>query len=199
MLKRIMISIVGLILIAVVVWLGFCSTQDPKLVIWFGLSSAFFAPLGLQFIAQAFNLNDRNALKKLLKISEIDELIKQAESQEEKIHLLEKEREMISEIIRYETTRRAIQEHRRVLDIEAKRIIDDIASTNEKLAQLEIDLPESSVSKQTIEELYAGINRNSTIRKIYEISILDAIFQMGPTQLATTTLMGIFNMIRNRK
>ena len=78
-------------LIGGTVYLGFQSLKDNRFVIWFGIASATAAPVGLNLFTYAFSRTDREIIQQLAKVPEIERLIQQAKTQEEKIQVLEAE------------------------------------------------------------------------------------------------------------
>ena len=81
--KRIISAIIGIFLIGVVIYLGLKSGDDNKYIVPFGLTSALIAPMGLSALGYSIKRKD-DTLQKLAKISQIDALIEQAETEEEK-------------------------------------------------------------------------------------------------------------------
>jgi hypothetical protein len=71
------------------VWLGLKTTSDAAFVVWFGLASAILAPTGIAMIGYAITGGQREVLQRLSKVPEIDKLISEAKTQEERIRLLE--------------------------------------------------------------------------------------------------------------
>ena len=109
--------VAGLLLICLVVILGFKSAQNTAFVVWFGLASALIAPVGISCISSIFNIGNNRMLEKLLKVSQIDELIKQANSQEDKIKTLEEQRKNLTLIVKYETLKHAAIEKKGILSM----------------------------------------------------------------------------------
>ena len=113
--KKVFLLLTGIILIFSVVFLGIKSTENNTFVVLFGLACALIAPIGITCITSVFNVGNKETLKKLLKVPQIDELIQKAETQEEKIKLLEDERKQLSNIVKYETLKYAALERRNKL------------------------------------------------------------------------------------
>jgi hypothetical protein len=64
----------------------------------FGLSSAVLAPGGIALISYAVTTRSRKALEELTRVPEIGKLVDKAKSQEEKIRILEEERDHLEEV-----------------------------------------------------------------------------------------------------
>ena len=147
------ISDYRLFLIGVVIYLGLKSGDDNKYIVPFGLTSALIAPMGLSALGYSIKRKD-DTLQKLAKISQIDELIEQAETEEEKIKRLKKEKDVLLDYIKNETKRISNIERKKILEADAKKILDEYKEVVEELnamSNMEIDL--ENVSEE-IQELY---------------------------------------------
>ena len=90
--KRLILILIGLSLIGADVWLYFQAQQNAGIfVLLFGIGSAIAVPAGIGLITYAFGERQRKAIKKLTKVSEIEDLIAKAESEEQKIKILTNE------------------------------------------------------------------------------------------------------------
>ena len=157
--KRIISAIVGFILIGVVIYLGIKSSDDNIYIMLFGVASALIAPMGLSALGYSVKREDET-LQKLAKISQIDELIEQAETEEENIERLKKEKDVLLNYIKNETNRISKIEREKILIADAKRILDEYKEVVEELnsmSNMEIDL--ENVSKE-IQELYNIYSEN---------------------------------------
>ena len=102
MILHTILTIVGFILIACVVYLGYLTLFNPGLVPWFGIASAVLAPSGFALIAFTLSSGDRLAIRRLPKVPESQKLIEKATTQEEKLKALQAER---SDLIKSSNTR----------------------------------------------------------------------------------------------
>ncbi len=151
--KRIISAIIGFILIGIVIYLGIKSGDSNKYIVPFGLTSALIAPMGLSALGYSVKRKD-DTLQKLAKISQIDELIEQAETEEEKIRRLKKEKDVLLDYIKKETKRISKIERKKILEADAKRILIEYKQVINEIAAIsndEIDL--ENVSEE-IRELY---------------------------------------------
>lgn len=151
--KRIISAIVGIFLIGVVIYLGIKSGDDSKYIVLFGLTSALIAPMGLSALGYSIRRKD-DTLQKLAKVSQINELIEQVETEEEKIKRLKKEKDVLLDYIKNETKRISKIERKKILEADAKRILDEYKEVVEELnsmSNMEIDL--ENVSEE-IQQLY---------------------------------------------
>ncbi|MFL6230441.1 MAG: hypothetical protein ACJ741_16845 [Pyrinomonadaceae bacterium] len=123
MIKRILTFLFGAGLIAVVVYLGLKARNDQSLVIWFGLAAAILVPSGFAAIGYAFTVTNRQVLERLSKVPEIERLITEARSQEEKIKLLEQERSRLAEIVELEARKQSLIFRKESLEQDGVRLL----------------------------------------------------------------------------
>jgi len=143
MLKKLLFFIIGLGLIAVVVFLGMKAAKNPSFVVWFGLSAAILAPTAFAVIGYGFRTDDRRLFKELAKVPEIDKLIKEAKTKEEKIALLEQERARLDEIIQVEARRQMLTAKQDSLEKEILRVLNDYKAVEAELKIMDIKIDES--------------------------------------------------------
>ncbi len=175
--KKIFLLLIGVVLIISVVFLGIKSANNSALVVPFGLACALIAPVGISCITSFFNIGNNEIFKKLLKVPQIDELIQKAETQEEKIKLLEDERKQLSNIVKYETLKYAALERRKHLETEAENILKEYEKVEVEIQQLNLEKKEERLSNKVIDELYKkmedkGVNQSS---ELLILSFFDAI------------------------
>ncbi len=151
-LKRIIAFAIGGAFLAGVVWLGLKTTSDAAFVVWFGLASAILAPTGITMITYAITGGQREVLQRLSKIPEIDRLISEARTQEERIQLLEEERSRLLEAVQLETRRQTLLTRKASLEDEGTRVLDALEAVEGELRNLEVDI-EASTVKEEIERL----------------------------------------------
>ncbi|MEL7654333.1 MAG: hypothetical protein AAGU75_00315 [Bacillota bacterium] len=154
MIRRIGTLALGLFLVGAVVQLGILSTKNPYFVVWFGVASAFAAPIAIAALKYTFTRNEREALADLLKVSEIDQLISKAKTQEEKLKILEEERRSLVEVIKSETRKRAIIERRNFLENEIVRIMDELKLIDGELADICIKNQGANTISEEVRKLY---------------------------------------------
>lgn len=152
MLKRVSLVLIGLLLIALVTFLGLKSLSKPSFVVWFGLAAAFAAPVSLIAIGSAFNPSQNETIKQLAKVPQVEELIQKAKSEEEKVRLLKKEREQLSELIRFESLRLSLLARKDLLEKEGSQLVKALNEIEADLRLLEIQVQESDLFSQ-IDEL----------------------------------------------
>jgi hypothetical protein len=150
--RRITAFAMGAILLAGVVWLGLKTTSDAAFVVWFGLASAILAPTGIAMIGYAVTGGQREVLQRLSKVPEIDKLISEAKTQEERIQLLEEERSRLLEAVQLETRRQTLLTRKASLEDEGTRVLDALVAVEDELRSLEVDI-EASTVKEEIERL----------------------------------------------
>lgn len=151
--KRIISAIIGVFLIGIVIILGIRSDDDNRYIVPFGLTSALIAPMGLSALGYSIKRKDET-LQKLAQVSQIDELIEQAETEAEKIKRLNKEKDALLDYIKNETKRISKIERKKILEADAKRILDEYKLVVGELSAMpncEVNL--DNVSEE-IKELY---------------------------------------------
>lgn len=173
--KRTISAFIGIFLIGVVIYLGIKSGGDNKYIVAYGLTSALIAPMGLS--ALNYSIKRKNdALQKLSKIPQIDELIEQAETEEEKIRRLKKEKDVLLDYIKRETKRISKIERKKILEAEARRILDEYKQVVDEInAMPDSDIDLENVSEE-IQELYniqsEKLNENRSSERGFDLAIL---------------------------
>lgn len=201
--KRVFLFLLGIMLIVSVVFLGIKSSENSAFVVPFGLACALVAPAGISCITNVFNIGNNEMLKKLLKVPQIDELIQKAETQEEKIKLLEEERKQLSNIVKYETIRHAALERRKYLEEEAKNILKEYEKVENEIQQLNLEKKEERLSNKVIDELYRKLENqeNHPNTELLILSIFDAMPIRIPflSSIALLSYNRIKTSFKNRK
>lgn len=167
MIRRLLFPLVGILLIAGVVWLGLQSADDNGYIPAFGIASALAAPLGLAAIAQAFRARDADVLRRLSRVPELQELIEKAASTEEKIRLLEQERNQLAEVIEREAARRALADRHQRLIEDGRRVVEELEIVDTAANGLNADVDEPgavAVIRALEERLHAERDGYVTIR-----------------------------------
>jgi hypothetical protein len=140
--------IMGIFLIGATILLGIQSGKDSRFVVWFGLASAIAAPLGLAQLASIFNRWDSEIITRLAKVPEIEKLMNEARTQEEKIQLLEEERLRLADIVRFESRRQAILDRIDSLERDATRILDELAFLDREVVIFDQNVGKSPASSE---------------------------------------------------
>ena len=140
--------IMGIFLIGATIHLGIQSGKDSRFVVWFGLASAIAAPLGLAQLASIFNRWDSEIITRLAKVPEIEKLMNEARTQEEKIQLLEEERLRLADIVRFESRRQAILDRIDSLERDATRILDELAFLDREVVLFDENVGKSPASSE---------------------------------------------------
>jgi hypothetical protein len=138
MIKRILSLLLGVGLIALVVWLGLKTRNDQSLVIWFGLASAILAPTGFAAIGYSLTASNRQVLERLSKVPEIEHLITAAKTQEEKIGSLERERARLLEVVEFEARKESLSRRKGSLEQDGSRILNELEAIDAELSSLKI-------------------------------------------------------------
>jgi 23S rRNA pseudoU1915 N3-methylase RlmH len=155
MVRRILAVLAGLALCATVAYLGLRVNDGPLFVVAFGIASALLAPVGLASLGYAFQRGDRQILERLARVPEIQRLIAEANSQEEKIRLLELERTQLLETVQFEAQKRALLDREQSLEREGKRILAELEAIDRDLRTF--DAKGTGVASEEIERLHARL------------------------------------------
>lgn len=157
MIKRILSLLLGIGLIAVVVYLGLRARNEQAFVIWFGLAAAILTPIGLTAIGYSLSAGNRQVLERLSKVPEIERLISEAQSQEEKIRLLAQERSRLIEIVELEARKQSLITRKESLEQDSIRILKELEAIDEELSEVDINVESSPVTEE-IRRLQDRIN-----------------------------------------
>jgi hypothetical protein len=123
---RILAALLALAILYGVVQLGIASGKEARFVVWFGIASAIAAPIGLSLFAFAVSRSDRELFQKLAKVPEVQKLMEEARTQEEKVRVLQAEQARLEEIVRLESRRQAAQDRVANLERDAQRILKEL-------------------------------------------------------------------------
>lgn len=198
LLLRIASSMLALAILAGVIHLGILSGTQSKYVVWFGIASAIAAPIGISLLSYSFARSDGDLIQRLSKVPEIERLVAEAKTQEEKVHILETERARLLEVIRLESRRQAARDRIESLERDAQRILGELENLDVEIATLESTIGQSVVSEE-IERLRERVRARASgdvlLRfgsRVYRIDrdILKALpFGMGNITVAYLRLL----------
>ena len=147
--RKIISASIAICLIGGTVYLGFQSVKDNRFVIWFGIAAAIAAPVGLNLFNYAlFSRSDRKIIQQLAKVPEIERLIQQAKTQEEKIQVLEAERSRLAEIVKIESRRQAALDRINSFEGDAVRILAELENLDRELILIDEQVGESAISEE---------------------------------------------------
>jgi len=146
--RKIISALIATGLITGTVYLGIQSGKDNRFVIWFGIASATAAPVGLNLFTYAFRRSDREIIQQLAKVPELERLIQQAKTQEEKIQVLEAERSRLTEIVKIESRRQAALDRINSLEGDAVRILAELENRDRELILIDEQVGESAISEE---------------------------------------------------
>lgn len=152
MIKRILLILIGALLLAIVIYLGWLASTTSSLVIWFGVASAILAPAGFALIGFALKSGENELLIKLSKVPEIQQLIEKAQTQEEKIKALEGERAHLEEVVKFEALRSTLLERKTSLERDGVLLLESLDSIEIQLEKIEVEV-EASPDKDIIQKL----------------------------------------------
>ena len=148
--KNVILFMFGMVMIGIVIYLGLEANEDSSLIIWFGLAAAILAPTGLALMQYPFTLKDDVLIKRLSKIPEINQLIEKASTIEEKIKVLEKEKNRLAETVELEARKQFLKSKRESLITEAARLISQLKHIEDDLGNIDSTVSKSPVSKEVM-------------------------------------------------
>jgi len=143
---KIISFLIGLLLIGVIVYAGYYAMAHPTFVIWFGVITAIISPFAFEFIISPFKSKEKEVIKKLSKVPQIEQLIKNAEDNESKIILLEKQRQELDKLIAYESQKKTLEAERGIYILQGEESIEKIKEINaslELLTKTKQELPDN--------------------------------------------------------
>jgi hypothetical protein len=155
-LKRLLAGLLGIAFIAGVVYLGFLSGRDPAFVIWFGIASAVLAPIGLALAGYAMTPGNQDVIQRLARVPEIERLVEEAKTAEERVRLLEAERARLIDVVQLESRRRAIKDRKESLERDAVRALDELRALDEEERTLGEKIQASPV-QEAIQQLHERV------------------------------------------
>ena len=148
LIRKVISALVATGLVTGTVYLGIQSGKDNRFVVWFGIASATAAPVGLALFGYAISRSDDEIIQRLSKVPEIERLIEQAKTQEEKIQVLEVERSRLAEIVKIESRRQAALDRIDSLERDAVRILAELENLDRELILIDEQVGESAISEE---------------------------------------------------
>lgn len=148
LIRKIISALIATGLVTGTVYLGIQSGKDNRFVVWFGIASATAAPVGLALFGYAISRSDAEIIQRLSKVPEIERLIEQAKTQEEKIQVLKVERSQLAEIVKIESRRQAALDRVDSLERDAVRILAELENLDRELILIDEQVGESAISEE---------------------------------------------------
>ena len=134
--RRIVAAVFALVLIAAVVGTGYWATYGgTTAVVVFGLASALLAPPGLSSLGYAIGLGQDGLITRLARVPEIEKLAARAETEAEKLALLQKERSELAQIVEQEVRRGVLLQSREQLEGQGRELLALLGTVDQELAQ----------------------------------------------------------------
>jgi hypothetical protein len=132
--KRVISGIFLFLTVLIDIWLFFKS-QEPSsfYLILFGLYNAIPIPIACSFLINSFDRNDREIIRQLSKVPEINKMASEAKNTEIKIENLKHEYENLETLIQSESKRIALISQKENLENEAKRILKELDIIEEEI------------------------------------------------------------------
>jgi len=99
-------------------------------------------------LSHAIGSSDGELIQRLAKVPEIEKLVEQAKTQEDKLRVLEAERARLAEIVRFESRRQSTLDRIDSLEHDAVRILGELNCLDEELKILDEQVGESAASEE---------------------------------------------------
>lgn len=171
-LKKIIFILIGIALIGVDIWLYFKAEKDQGIfLLLFGIGSAIAVPIGVELITYVFDEKQREVFKKLTKVSEIEELIERAETQEQKVEILKDQYAKLEAIIQSESERLSLITRKEQIEKNAKSLLEEL-----NVIESELQAFEGTVKGVSVEEV------NKLRERIQANERGDVVFRLGGSQ-----------------
>jgi hypothetical protein len=202
---RVLGSLIGVALLALVVWLGFQSADDSRYVVWFGLASAILAPSGIACIGFAIRGKQQQILQELSSVPEIQELISKANTEQERLQLLEDERARLVDIVRLEARRQTLEQRRELLANDASRVLTQMEAIDAEAESLGVEMESSAVLPEVHElaERLDARNEGKTILRWGDdyVAVDPDVFRSMPFGMgyAFETVVRLVARLQNRR
>jgi seryl-tRNA synthetase len=164
---KIISFLIGLLLIGVIIFSGYYTMTHTNFVIWFGVITAIISPFAFEFIISPFKSKEKEVIKKLSKVPQIEQLIKNAEDNESKIALLESQRKELDKLIAYESQKKTLEAERAIYILQGEESLEKIKEINTNLELL-------TKTKQELPE-----NLKSLMTEIERIDLTDITYLIG--------------------
>lgn len=148
LIRKIISALIATGLITGTIYLGIQSGKDNRFVIWFGIASAIAAPVGIGLFSYAISPSNSKIIQQLAKVPEIERLIEQAKTQEEKIQVLKAERSRLVEIVKIESRRQAALDRIDSLERDAVKILDELENLDRELILIDEYVGQSAISEE---------------------------------------------------
>ncbi len=102
----------------------------------------------MTLLSYAISSSDGELIQRLAKVPEIEKLVEQAKTQEDKLRVLEAERARLAEIVRFESRRQAALDRIDNLEHDAVRILGELDCLEDELRLLDEQIGESAASEE---------------------------------------------------
>lgn len=137
--KNVFFLLLGLILIAGLIFLGYYTTTNPTFVIWFGLITAIISPIVFELILLPLKYKDKKIITDLSKIPQIETLLNEAKNNESKVKLLELKIKELDSLISYESRRKTLIAERDLYINQGKLALKQIEGINKSIELLTLE------------------------------------------------------------
>ncbi|MHB8500988.1 MAG: hypothetical protein ACYDCG_19085 [Candidatus Acidiferrales bacterium] len=147
-LPRIGATIFALALLSGVVYLGVLSGRDSKFVVWFGIAAAIVAPLGIGLLSYSLTRSKYEVIERLAQVPEIERLVAEAKTQEEKVRVLQNEAKRMAEVVQLESRRQAARDRIESLERDGLRIVHELDGLDKVIRLIDNSVGDSIISEE---------------------------------------------------
>ena len=193
MLKKISLLVLGVLFIGFVVWLGVKTNNDNTLIVWFGIAAAVIAPLGFSIIGYAFTADNQKIIKRLSKVPDIQKLILQSKTEEEKIQILERQRNDLLKIIELEAKQQSLIEREKTLIEDAIRILSQLNRIYREKDEIGANINSVNLN-DNIKELRDRVNAARSGDLIFKI--FGMVFRINKEVLNALPILGVSSITK---
>lgn len=157
---RLIFFLLSVVFFGSVIWAGVWTASDPtnfRLIV-LTVVAAINTQIGFYFFSVALPGNDQQIIKRLAKVPEIESLILEAKTREEKIAVLEQQRSRLEEVIKLEVRRLTLVNRKEDLESEGIRVLHDLKIIETELTQINEHINQNSVLQRELELLNERIS-----------------------------------------
>jgi hypothetical protein len=147
-LLRVLAAVCALALLGGVIYLGVLSGRNSKFVVWFGIAAAIAAPVGLTLLGYSLTRSNSDVIQRLAQVPEIERLVAEAKTQEEKVRLLQTEAKRMAETIKLESRRQAARDRIESLERDAVRIIQELDGLDKEIGLIDQPAGDSIINAE---------------------------------------------------
>lgn len=164
--RNIILFLLGLILIAGMVILGYYTTSNSSFVVWFGLIIAVISPIAFELLLLPFKYKDKKVITDLSKIPQIEALLNEAKNNESKVKLLELRIKELDSLISYESRRKTLIAERDLYINQGKLALKQVENINKSIELLTLEKEEIPNELKPLLDIIENVESNDIHCKV---------------------------------